>query len=518
MTNKLPAFVVLDGGGVKGAALAGCLRAAEDLPFEFIGYGGTSAGAIMALLAAAGYSGRELERIVTEELRLKELLEDRGSELERLKGDMARLGTLGTGMWGAYRVWRIYRSHRSTIKTLTEHLGLYDAQPLKDFLKRKLQAKIPQLEHENIITFKQFTQATRKVFKVLASDITNRRPVVFDLENSPDVPVIDAVRASMCYPVVFRPGQFFSRMFADGGLSSNLPVFLFEKERRDLQASLIAFDLVTRPPKQNINKSLRIYMRDLISTAMDASETTIQGMVNGLIHVPIYLDRDIHATDFDIDIETQQWLFREGELATRRFFQDHLAPFQQAHDIVQRLQARYGPPRLFGTVLQAAALEFELIGADNVRCHVMLPSGRRTRIVTYQAGMDQDPDLGMELPENAGCSGFAWEKRATFVADLRAAASDPQAWRMNPTEQNRIPGRLTLMMSIPIWSAGESDPSGFTSIDRVPIGIFSVDTDMEIADTEWVERDPVGGLRPTHEALVALESWSQVLGQLLGNR
>jgi len=47
----MKAFVILDGGGVKGAALAGCLAAAEDRGIEIVAYGGTSAGSIVALLA-----------------------------------------------------------------------------------------------------------------------------------------------------------------------------------------------------------------------------------------------------------------------------------------------------------------------------------------------------------------------------------------------------------------------------------------------------------------------------------
>jgi NTE family protein len=67
MNNKsdLSFYAILDGGGVKGAALAGCLAAAEDKHIDFIGYGGTSAGSIVALLAAVGYSGEDLNPSLT---------------------------------------------------------------------------------------------------------------------------------------------------------------------------------------------------------------------------------------------------------------------------------------------------------------------------------------------------------------------------------------------------------------------------------------------------------------------
>lgn len=51
----MKAYAILDGGGVKGAALAGALAAAEHNGIEFAGFGGTSAGAIVALLACVGY-------------------------------------------------------------------------------------------------------------------------------------------------------------------------------------------------------------------------------------------------------------------------------------------------------------------------------------------------------------------------------------------------------------------------------------------------------------------------------
>jgi len=35
----MQAYAVMDGGGIKGAALAGCLQAAEKFGIEFIGFG-----------------------------------------------------------------------------------------------------------------------------------------------------------------------------------------------------------------------------------------------------------------------------------------------------------------------------------------------------------------------------------------------------------------------------------------------------------------------------------------------
>src|SRR5579863_636555 len=62
--GPLEADLVFEGGGVKGIGLAGAYRALSDAGYQPQCVAGTSAGAIMASLVAAGYSGAELEGIV----------------------------------------------------------------------------------------------------------------------------------------------------------------------------------------------------------------------------------------------------------------------------------------------------------------------------------------------------------------------------------------------------------------------------------------------------------------------
>lgn len=76
----MKAYGVFDGGGIKGAALAGALAAAEDQGIKFTGFGGTSAGSMVAFLAAVGYSGKELgEALISQDL--NDLLDDGGDVL-----------------------------------------------------------------------------------------------------------------------------------------------------------------------------------------------------------------------------------------------------------------------------------------------------------------------------------------------------------------------------------------------------------------------------------------------------
>src|SRR5262249_37143767 len=58
-----PAYAILQGGGVKGSALVGALEEAVQ-HINIVGIGGTSAGAIVAALFAAGYSPAEIHPLM----------------------------------------------------------------------------------------------------------------------------------------------------------------------------------------------------------------------------------------------------------------------------------------------------------------------------------------------------------------------------------------------------------------------------------------------------------------------
>ncbi|MCI0527831.1 MAG: patatin-like phospholipase family protein, partial [Nitrospira sp.] len=58
------ADAVFEGGGVKGIGLVGALSVAESKGYVWENVAGTSAGAIVAALVAAGYEASELKKII----------------------------------------------------------------------------------------------------------------------------------------------------------------------------------------------------------------------------------------------------------------------------------------------------------------------------------------------------------------------------------------------------------------------------------------------------------------------
>ena len=74
----MKANIVLAGGGAKGAVLAGCVNAAVSKGVQPTGFGGTSAGAIVAFLASIGFRDEKLQDLLVS-TNLADLLDDEGS-------------------------------------------------------------------------------------------------------------------------------------------------------------------------------------------------------------------------------------------------------------------------------------------------------------------------------------------------------------------------------------------------------------------------------------------------------
>ncbi len=66
MTDEMRADLVFEGGGVKGIALAGAFSILEEHGFPTQNVAGTSAGAVVGSLVAAGYTAKELHDLLQE--------------------------------------------------------------------------------------------------------------------------------------------------------------------------------------------------------------------------------------------------------------------------------------------------------------------------------------------------------------------------------------------------------------------------------------------------------------------
>ena len=207
--------LVLSGGGARGIAHIGVLKVLEEMRIPIDCIAGTSMGAIVGGLYAAGTSPADLERLVTS-IPWNEAFTDKQTadklSFRRKEDREADKIDLNLGI----RDGRLITSK-----------GLVQGQNLNLLLKEML---LDTLE------IKDFDKL-HIPFRAVAADIETGQTVVI---GSGDLS--EAIRASMSIPGIFAPMEIKGKMLVDGGIANNLPVDVVRNMGADI---LIVVDIGT---------------------------------------------------------------------------------------------------------------------------------------------------------------------------------------------------------------------------------------------------------------------------------
>lgn len=191
--------LVLSGGGAAGMAHIGVLKALEEhgIPIDFIT--GTSAGALVGSMYAAGYSPAEIEAMVKSELFLK-----------MSKGEMDAKHKYYIKQFENTPSWVTFRFKKDSLKQSV--LPSYFVSPaLMDFEMMKGLSMAAAAANYNF-------DSLMVPFRCVASDIVDKKSIVFSSGY-----LHQAVRASMSYPLYLKPIKINGKLLFDGGLYNNFP-------------------------------------------------------------------------------------------------------------------------------------------------------------------------------------------------------------------------------------------------------------------------------------------------------
>jgi NTE family protein len=500
--GDMKAFGIFAGGGVKGAAFAGCLKAAEERGIEFVGYGGTSAGAIAGLLSTVGYSSDELKEILVDQP-FSNLLDESLEDLRRLVAipQMLQKGLLS----GVLTLWW---KHQDLMDQLTAQFGLNSGQTLKKFLDEKVRAKFPELEEVPNITFRHLTEVGCVDLKVLTSDLQDRCPRVYSVDTHPEAYVVDVVRASISHPFVFQPVMMGGRRLMDGGLSCNLPLSLFYRERRQTNIPVIAFDLLSAPAAVPPQYEFPHFLGDMTATALESSESMLWEIIDGVYHVIVEVPAGIRTFDFELTKAQRESLYEAGYTATSEKLSS-MPQWFQAMNKIEEIRAQYASEAVVHRLLAAIAHDIEARSPPrDLRMNVMFPiAGEKLRII-YQFGMDGDADANIELDIDGGCAGEAFTTAKPVSADLAQPKQDAaliEEWNMTLQQQGLVRPDRNAVFSVPLfdtWATGEGDAE-----QRQVRAVLNVDTSTPIEETLWRNQDDPG--------YRAIMEWSDVVASVL---
>jgi predicted acylesterase/phospholipase RssA len=109
--------------------------------------------------------------------------------------------------------------------------GLADLKRFRAAFAGLLQSKMFPDETDRVVRMGDFARDGRPTLKIVSANLSRRSLHLFSPERTPDVPVADAVAASICLPIIFAPWRIDKAAFVDGGIVSNLPAWPFDEER-----------------------------------------------------------------------------------------------------------------------------------------------------------------------------------------------------------------------------------------------------------------------------------------------
>lgn len=191
--------LVLSGGGATGLAHIGVLKALEEneIPIDYIT--GTSAGAFIGSLYAAGFSPEEMEAYILS----PDFQVTTSGELHPHQQFLFREEDPNAGIFG------LSLSQKNLLKkSLPTN---YTSSTLMDY---EMMLKLGVISASVGNNFDSLFVP----YRCVASDIANKKSVIFK-----DGHLNEAVRASMTYPFYYKPLRIDSILLFDGGLYNNFP-------------------------------------------------------------------------------------------------------------------------------------------------------------------------------------------------------------------------------------------------------------------------------------------------------
>ena len=191
--------LVLSGGGAKGVTHIGVLRALEEqgIPINYIA--GTSMGAIIGGLYAAGYSPDQMQKMITSE----EFKSWVSGQIDPKYVYFFRKPQPNAS-------WFVFKfQYDSLIKTALPTNIISPVQ--MDFALMEIFSSASAAARDNF-------DSLFVPFRCVASDIAANKPLILRSGN-----LGTAIRASMTFPFYFRPIRINGKLLFDGGMYNNFP-------------------------------------------------------------------------------------------------------------------------------------------------------------------------------------------------------------------------------------------------------------------------------------------------------
>jgi NTE family protein len=290
--------LVLSGGGARGIAHVGVLKAFEkhNIPIDLIV--GTSIGSIIGGLYCAGYSADELEQIV-KEIGWDNLYQDETEREDLFLGQKKENDRyLLNVRFDGYKPYipSSFTPGQKLLSILSKKLLLAKYQATKNFD----QLRIP--------------------FRSISTDLISGKRIVIK-----DGDLAEAISASSAVPLLFSPIESDGKLLIDGGVRANVPVDVAIELKMDI---IVAVD-ITSPLRKKQDLKAPWEIADQVTTIMMGTERTKQLKLADIVVKPDL--EGINSAEFE-DI---QQLISKGEESFNGILYDLYSLINQRNPIVK---------------------------------------------------------------------------------------------------------------------------------------------------------------------------------------
>ena len=248
--------LALSGGGIRGIAHAGVLKALEENNIKIDAIGGTSSGSIISTLYAMGYSPYYI--YILFKRYAKDLVNQNSmSTITSLKNFMTNKKTNFSGFYSGEEIEKAFN----------------------EVAKRKGIKKVSDIKMPIVIPAVDVQNSNEYIFtNYVPGEIKDKNKYITDIS------IGKAIRASSSFPVAFNPCIYGNHKFLDGGILDNFPT--------------------TEVKKQGVDKVLTVnFMADEIdenSNIMDIAMRSIDIMGNKVS------EENIKNSDMVLTIQTDK--------------------------------------------------------------------------------------------------------------------------------------------------------------------------------------------------------------------
>ncbi|WP_313552984.1 patatin-like phospholipase family protein [Brevundimonas sp.] len=507
-----PIFAIFEGGGAKGVAHVGALEAIKANGLEIIGVAGTSAGALAAVLVAIGLEAADVmdpldpdKHILAPHSPLDILGRAEWRKMDRLRTRNGPL-KIGTALMGVPGAFLASPRNAATLREITRQSGLLSTDAIRAFVDTVIRNRLADINRQGKlrrrvpkrITFKalQDNWPTVIPLKIVATDVDQGTLELFDADNTPDVLVAEAVAASISIPIAFQPAlipSYRPGRFADGGMVSNLPIWVFAEDKlayergnyEDPPVPTVGFTLAPPDPPEpktqgwwqkleaRLGGALLDYSGRLLHATLAGSQGTALRFLEDV--TVIRLKTDLDTFDFD-----RPWTDYD---AARR------SAFDQADQHLKFfLDAKPDRIRTVLDEIRADALkEINRVRGANgrsrlrkLRVSLIEPSGHRSLRITASVGMETDADDRLLLDRRGRGAAQAFRDRDMLSFRLSAGLTRRHAEYMTKYERALVRTSVRTVMCVPIFKDPDSWNRGRDK-RAVPLGILAIDSDVNLA-------------------------------------